>query len=136
MNNLRLRATEHDSYYVEPIDVAGTVETAHPVSSCLRHLPLLSPVHGAKWATIRRGRSRLDLDEGNHPLLAVAAELGDEIDVAMSASKPPVHDPPPSLHQPPFGDALTALSEYLTGGEHGDERSAVILDENTQFKRP
>jgi hypothetical protein len=119
MHYLGLRSTEDHAHDIEPVYVTRPVEAAHPVTSRFGHLTLFPPMHGAQRPPKGSRNASLHFDESHHPSLTLARELGNQIDVTMSASKPPVYNCPASRSEPPFGDPLPALSEQLTCCEHG-----------------
>ena len=111
MHHLGLRSAEDHANNIEPVHRPRPVKAAHPVTSRLGHLPLLTPVDSAQRTAVGSGDSSLYFDEGDHPSLIVARELSDQIDITMPASKSPVDDSPASRREPPFGDTLPALSK-------------------------
>ena len=111
MHHLGLRSAEDHTYDIEPVHRPGPVKAAHPVASRLGHLPLLPPVNRAQRTTIGSGDSSLYFNESDHSSVIARRKLHHEIDVTMSASKSPVENSPASRREPPFCDALAALSE-------------------------
>jgi hypothetical protein len=71
-------------------------------------------MHSAQRPAIASRNTGLYLNEGYKAPLSGTRELSNNVYVAVSTPKSPIHNLPASQQQPPLGDALTALSEHLT----------------------
>ena len=119
MNYLRTCHTKHNSHDIEPVHVSGAVKTTHPIPRRLHQLALLPPMNRSQRTTIIGRYASLHLDECHRSITTLRVNpFGDQVDIAMPASKPPIENAATFLHKKLLGDSFASLSEYLSCDEH------------------
>jgi hypothetical protein len=112
VDHLGRAAAEENADDVEPEIVAGGSLTRHPIPSCTRHFPLLSPVYRTERSTITRRHPGLYLDEGNETSLVVLS-LHYEVDITVSTLESPLYNLPAIFDQPLLCDPLASPAKLL-----------------------